>query len=113
MLLTADADFSPLGSGDSVWGFLRVWDVMNPAAPVEVGQFQTPNSLSGHPDDGEFSIHNPFVRGSTVYRWWYSDGVRVADISQPSAPREIAFFVPPGFPHPFGILLPAAEVWGV
>jgi hypothetical protein len=101
LLLTADEDFDP-GSGGT-WGFLRLWNVKNPTAPVEVGRFGTANALAPN-FDCCFSIHNPFVRGSTAYLSWYSDGIRVVDISQPSAPREIASFVP-DYVFPF--------VWGV
>jgi hypothetical protein len=100
LLLTADEDFDP---GNGTWGFLRLWSVKNPAAPVEIGRFGTANALE--PNFGCcFSIHNPVVRGSTAYLSWYADGIRVVDISQPTAPREIASFVP-DYEFPF--------VWGV
>ena len=111
LLLTADEDFNPTNGS---WGFLRVWDVKNPAAPVEIGRFATPNTtVFPPPKPGFFSIHNPFVRGQTAYLSWYSDGVRVVDISQPRAPREIASFVPPDTPDPFKVFPNAAVVWGV
>jgi hypothetical protein len=34
-----------------------------------------------------WSVHNPEVRGNTLFASWYSDGVRIIDISKPSAPR--------------------------
>jgi len=113
LLLTADEDFSPVfgpqpPAPDDTWGFLRVWDVKDPANPVQIGTFGTPNSLSTRAD-ADFSIHNPFVRGNTAYLSWYADGVRVIDISQPSAPREIASFVPP----PVTDVIPFQEIWGV
>jgi hypothetical protein len=100
LLLTADEDFDP---GNGTWGFLRLWSVKNPAAPVEIGRFGTENALA--PNFGCcFSIHNPVVRGSTAYLSWYGDGIRVVDISQPSAPREIASFVPDyDFPMVWGV----------
>lgn len=91
LLLTADEDFNPASGG--TWGFLRLWNVRNPAAPSPVGQFGTANALTPN-FNCCFSIHNPFVRGSTAYLSWYSEGIRVVDISQPSAPREIASFIP-------------------
>jgi hypothetical protein len=100
LLLTADEDFNP---GNGTWGFLRLWSVKNPAAPVEIGRFGTVNALAPN-FDCCFSIHNPVVRGSMAYLSWYADGIRVVDISQPAAPREIASFVP-DYEFPF--------VWGV
>ena len=116
LLLTADEDFSPgeilNPPPDDTWGFLRIWNVKNPAAPVEIGRFSTANSLSTR-SDGFYSIHNPVVRGNTAYLSWYTDGVRVVDISRPRAPREIASFVPPGVEDPFGFFPPVPIVWGV
>ena len=39
-------------------------------------------------------MHNIIVRGSRAYLSWYFEGIRVVDFSQPSAPREIAAFIP-------------------
>src|SRR5215475_13089374 len=36
--------------------------------------------------DAFYSAHNPEIRGTTLYLSWYSDGLRIVDISQPSAP---------------------------
>ncbi len=117
LLLTADEDFSPAfgpppPAADANWGFLRIWDVKDPAVPAEIGRFGTPNSLSGA-TDGFFSIHNPLAQGGKAYLSWYSDGVRVVDISKPSAPHEVASFVPPAAPDPFGFFPPVPLVWGV
>jgi hypothetical protein len=46
------------------------------------------------PARGWYTVHNPFVVGDTAYLSWYGDGLRVIDISDPSSPRETAFFVP-------------------
>jgi hypothetical protein len=56
--------------------------------------------------------------GTDVYISWYSDGVRVLDASDPTAPREVAYFVPPSANNPVkpsqrGVLTNAPEVWGV
>lgn len=112
LLLTADEDFSPIEGGDATWGFLRIWDIKRMKEPVQVGTFATPDALSGR-TDGFYSIHNPFVRGNTAYVSWYSNGLRVVDISKPENPREIASFVPPGVPDPFGFFPAVPIVWGV
>jgi len=112
LLLTADEDFSPIAGGDSTWGYLRIWDVKDPSNPVQVGTFATPDALSGR-TDGFFSIHNPVVRGNTAYLSWYGNGLRIVDISQPSAPREIGSFVPPGAEDPYEFFPTGPNVWGV
>ena len=56
--------------------------------------------------------------GTDVYASWYSDGVRVIDTSDPTAPNEVAYFVPPRTKNPVspsqrGVLSNAPQVWGV
>ena len=92
------------------WGFLRIFDIGDPANPVEIGSFATDNTFN--PDvasDGIWSVHNPEVRGNTLYVSWYSDGVRVIDISQPSRPREIGYWTGEGAPED----APAVDIWSV
>ncbi|MDO8615457.1 MAG: hypothetical protein Q7T33_06930 [Dehalococcoidia bacterium] len=104
LVLTTDEDFSPQNAqapGDT-WGRLRIWDISDPANPQQAGEFATPRSLTNR-RDGVFSVHNPEVApDGSVYLSWYSDGVRVLDLSDPASPRETASYVPP-----------AADVWGV
>jgi hypothetical protein len=47
-----------------------------------------------------------------LYLSWYSDGLRVVDISEPASPREVAFFVPPSVERLDGEESPPL-VWGV
>jgi hypothetical protein len=92
------------------WGDLRLWDVRNPARPRPLGRFATSEvhdpALVGH---GLWSVHNPVVRGTTLFASWYSDGVRVVDISEPSAPRQVAAWLGQG--KPAGA--PPVDVWGI
>jgi hypothetical protein len=109
IMLTADEDFRPENGS---WGFLRLWDVRNPREPVEIGRFATPNAASGA-RGGTYTIHNPLVRGQFAFLSWYSDGVRMLDISDPRAPREVASFVPPAAADPYGVHAAVPDVWGV
>jgi hypothetical protein len=100
---TAATEFS--GFGD-----LRLWDVRDPAHPVQVARFATAEARDQAVSaQGLWSVHNPEVRGDTLYASWYSDGVRVIDISRPSAPREVAAWTGAGRPAD----APAVDVWGV
>ncbi|HEU0248767.1 MAG TPA: hypothetical protein VFR38_16945 [Gaiellaceae bacterium] len=113
LLATTDEDFSPEGGkvpGDT-WGFGRLWSIANPASPVHLSDVTTPHSLTNK-TNGFYSVHNPVFNGDKLYLSWYSDGVRVFDISSPTAPREIAFYKPQPSrgvlaPHPIPL------VWGV
>ena len=92
------------------WGFLRFFDLGDVSNPVEIGTFATDNTFN--PDVanlGVWSVHNPEVVGSNLYASWYSDGVRVIDISQPARPREIGSWDGEGKPE----TAPPVFIWGV
>jgi choice-of-anchor B domain-containing protein len=116
ILLVADEDVSP-GRGrteSTTWGFLRLYDLSDLAHPRQISTFVTQNTQRFPPPDaGWYTVHNPFVVGDTAYLSWYSDGVRVVDISDPANPREIAFFVPPPQVDRRGFLGGRPAVWGV
>jgi hypothetical protein len=84
---------------DRPWGNLRLVDVQDPAAPVQVGSFDTPNSASGTPgEEYAFTIHNPLAddrNPNRAYVAWYADGIRLIDVSDASRPVELANWVPP------------------
>ncbi|HEV2906943.1 MAG TPA: hypothetical protein VGZ50_06480, partial [Actinomycetota bacterium] len=121
LLFTGDEDFCKT-SGPGIekgFGYLRVYDYSNLAAPVQIGEYRTPNSSgSADPAAGDYTIHNPLVVGTDVYISWYSDGIRVVDARNPRSPREVAHFVPPAAQNPVkpsqrGTLTNTAQVWGV
>lgn len=120
LLFTADEDFCKTGQGiEKGQGYLRVFDYSNLAAPVQIGSFRTPNSIGTNTQAaGDYSLHNALVVGTDIYMSWYSDGIRVVDASNPSALREVAYFVPPSANNPVkpsqrGVLSNAPQVWGV
>lgn len=96
------------------WGFLRIYSLADLANPQQVASFKTPHSTSPNRQrKGDYSIHNPFVVGNKVFIAWYSDGVRVVDITVPTNPLEVSFLVPPATKDPLHVLPFAPEVWGV
>ncbi len=102
--LTAHAD---------AWGFTRIADLTAAGGPRLVANITTANTDYFPPrDNGWYSAHNPMVVEDTLYLSHYSDGVRVWDVSNPEAPHETAFFVPPDLPDPTGRPLKTL-VWGV
>jgi hypothetical protein len=121
LLFTADEDFCKTSGPDTEkgFGYLRIYDYSDRAAPDQIGEYHTPNSLgSKDVGAGDYTIHNPFIVGTDVYISWYSDGVRVLDASDPTEPTEVAWFVPPSAKNPVqpsqrGTLTNAAQVWGV
>jgi len=121
LLFSADEDFCKTSGSrtEKGYGYLRVYDYSNLAHPVQIGEYRTPNSRGTNDQGaGDYVIHNPLAVGTDVYASWYTDGVRVLDASNPSAPREVAYFVPPSANDPVspsqrGVLTNATQVWGV
>ena len=64
-------------------GHLRVWDVRNPRAVVQVNAWSA-SSLA--------SIHNVVVHGDSAYISYYTEGVHVLDIAQPDMPRQVGYY---------------------
>ena len=121
LLFSADEDFCKTsGSGtEKGFGYLRVWDYANLAAPRQIGTFKTLNA-SGSKDQkaGDYTIHNPLIVGDTLYISWYTDGIRVVDARDPRRLTEVAHFVPPAANNPIqpsqrGTLTNTTQVWGV
>lgn len=117
--ITTDEDFVHLPEDsesatprpDDFWGLVRIWDITDSTQPTEIATFRTPNSATNR-TDGLFTVHNPEVHGDLLFLSWYTDGLRVVDISNPEAPEEVASFVPPFIEDSDGEIMPP-YVWGV
>jgi hypothetical protein len=113
----------PRKSRQEAWGYQRLYDVSDPSQPRLLGKFATENAVAGNdgeiPENAYYAVHNNIVVGSVQYASWYSDGVRIVDVSDPTKPEEIGFFSPPPQPDPQGfIVAPNGNesltlVWGV
>jgi hypothetical protein len=92
------------------WGALRFIDISDPANPVLLSTFATPNTNNEDVAlDGTWSVHNPEWHGTKVFVSWYSDGIRVLDVRDPTAPEEVAFWVGAGAPAD----APPVNIWSV
>jgi len=69
--------------GENYDAHLRVLDVTEPAAVVKIGEWRLREQAS---------IHNMVLVGTRLYIAWYHEGVRVLDVSDPSQPRQLAYF---------------------
>jgi hypothetical protein len=96
LALIGDETFGP------PWGRLRLVDVQDPANPIQVGSFDTPDSGAGTPGDQyAYTVHNPLTDDrdtNRAYLAWYGDGVRLLDISDATQPVELASWAPPHNP---------------
>jgi hypothetical protein len=98
-----DEAMQAVGSGSRAsWTFQRVFDTSSLAQPRLLSTFATESAVPGKDGrvatDGIYSVHNAVIDGDLEYVSWYSDGVRVVDLSDPRRPREVASFVPPPAP---------------
>jgi hypothetical protein len=100
-LFVLSEEIAPPFEGQGVWGFQRIFDVSDLSNPVQISRFATDNALEPRLD-GRYSAHNPMVRGRLLFSAWYSDGVRIVNLSDPTNPREVGFFVPPAAADPQG-----------
>jgi len=94
-------------TGRPEWGAQRIVDFSG-GTPAQVGEYRSPRSLVWPPPAPEAGspagIYAPaqarlFGR-DLAFSTWMSDGLRALDISKPSAPRELASFVPPAVEDP-------------
>jgi hypothetical protein len=82
------------------YGRLDIFDIREPSAPVKLGTYGSPHSMDvqyalAHRDQPgivtrDTSANHLETSGNIVYVSTWADGLRVVDLSQPSAPREIA-----------------------
>ncbi|XSG74761.1 PA domain-containing protein [Herpetosiphon llansteffanensis] len=85
-------------------GAIQFFDLSDPSKPVEVGRYNTPNSIDAKRATNP-TVHNSEVQGQYLYASWYRDGLRMLDISDPSQPKEVAAW-------PNGNS-PSVNLWGV
>jgi hypothetical protein len=84
-------------------GQFYIWivDVRNDQNPISIGTLPTPKDRD-YCAIGNFGPHNlhenrpgSFQSEETIFATWHNAGVRVFDIRDQFAPKEIAFWVPP------------------
>ncbi|WP_224371615.1 LVIVD repeat-containing protein [Hyalangium versicolor] len=69
--------------GEGYDAHLRVLDVTDPAHGVKLAEWRL---------RPQFSIHNMVLVGTRLYIAHYQEGVRVLDVSNPSEPKQIAWY---------------------
>lgn len=71
---TEDRKTVAIARGTSAGGELSLWDVSDPAKPVQTWATRLPK-------DETWSAYQVFIRGNLLYAAWFQAGVRVYDIS--------------------------------
>ena len=103
------------------WGYARLHDTSNPAAPTEVGQYWLPEQAIEDPFSsgfGDLTVHEVEVpRGDPdeggpapdddklAYFSWYSGGFRVLDFTNPAEPVEVGRHIDVGGNDHWGVAL--------
>jgi hypothetical protein len=120
ILIQTDEDFDPTPNPDveTGWGYGHIYDISDKANPVELATLTLPSTTQfPPPGPGDFTIHDPKVRGNKLYTSWYTEGVVIWNIANPANPKRIGQFIPPEKAEdPFGIFFPGeefVEIWGV
>jgi len=94
---TEDGDYC-FTCDEGTGGHVRVWDITDPSAMIEVGSYTANPSAS---------VHNAYVRGNQLFCSYYTEGLRVLDITDPTTPIEKGYYDE----HDGGGLIDGA--WGV
>ncbi len=105
LIVISSEDLYPLAEDGHAagWGYQAILD----SAGNLVGEFKAAESADRGNDeevalDGYHTAHAAQLVDGRAYSAWYSSGVRIVDLADPSHPVEIGSFVPPPVPDPQG-----------
>ncbi len=95
--LVADEDVLPLDEAmaPEMSAFIWMVDITDETRPVPVGSFQV-EGVEGKRNPQMTGCHQPVetIEGTEVPCAWFAQGLRVIDIANPHAIREVAHYVP-------------------
>jgi hypothetical protein len=93
VLVVSDEDVAKLAPGPP--SFLWLVDITDETRPVPFASFQV-DGVGGEPQPEFTGCHQPCetVTGTEIPVAWFAYGLRIVDIANPHAPREVAAFVP-------------------
>ncbi len=94
VMVVSDEDVAKL-SPDTTSSFLWMVDITDEKHPMPFASFQVAEA-DGSPQSEFTGCHQPAeeVRGTEIPVAWFAHGLRVVDIADPHAPREVASFLP-------------------
>lgn len=93
VLLVADEDVAK--TAPSPPSFLWLVDITDETRPVPFASFQV-EGVDGSPQPPFTGCHQPCedVRSTEIPVAWFASGLRIVDVANPHAPREVASFLP-------------------
>jgi hypothetical protein len=85
------------------WGWTRFVDASDETRPVVRSEFRLPENQplscsSFNPPRTSYSAHNPTLTPSIAFSTWHSGGFQAIDITNPTAPAQLAQFKPEPLP---------------
>lgn len=83
------------------WGALRVFDISG-AAPVQTAIANAPHTNVLTPGKGLYHAVNTVWKGNRALTAWMSDGLRLVDLADRTAPQFTSYYVPPAVADPTG-----------
>ena len=92
-MIAADEDVAKLEPGAP--SFLWLVDITDERHPTPFASFQVAG-VDGNPQPEFTGCHQPCERvtGTEIPVAWFAHGLRIVDIADPHAPREVAHFLP-------------------
>jgi len=93
IMLAADEDVAKTAPGPP--SFMWLVDITDERHPVPISSFQI-DGIDGEPQPEFTGCHQPCERvtGTEIPVAWFAHGLRVVDVANPHAPREVAHFLP-------------------
>jgi hypothetical protein len=93
LLLVADEDVRK--KHPSYPAFLWLYDITDETRPIPFASYQV-EGVDGTPQEEYTGCHQPCERitGTEIPVAWFAHGLRVVDIKNPHAPREVAWYLP-------------------
>jgi hypothetical protein len=94
ILVVADEDVAK--TRESGPAFAWIVDISDEAHPMPFASFQVPGLETGIPAPAQTGCHQPVeeVRSTEIPFAWFAQGLRIVDIADPHAPREVAYYKP-------------------
>jgi hypothetical protein len=95
IMVVADEDVAKLRP--SAPAFTWIYDITDEKNPLPISTFQVPGlDVDGAPQPQMTGCHQPSERfkGTVIPFAWFAQGLRLVDIADPFAPREVGHFMP-------------------
>jgi hypothetical protein len=95
IMVVADEDVAKLRPSPPA--FAWIYDITDETNPLPISTFQVPGlDPDGAPQPPMTGCHQPSERfkGSVIPFAWFAQGLRLVDIADPFAPREVGHFLP-------------------